>query len=97
MAKWSKLDTRDKDIEKEPWDLYWSEAKSTSSEFQEFMLNPKKEAKRDLEGVDDSYTVQTTILNHEIGLAQDLVCKVALVDPGKKIVYFTLYKHPIKQ
>ena len=92
MAKWSKLDTKNKDIEKEPWDLYWTEWKSNTKEFEDFLHSPKNEAISSF-GADDSYAIQTTILNHEAGLLGSAVCGTALVDPNKKIVYFTLYKH----
>lgn len=94
MATWDKLDDSNKNIANEPWSLYWSESKSGSKEFEEFLHDPLKECSAEMSGVDRTWTVQSNILNHEIGLLSDLVCKLALVDPVKKTVYLTLYKHP---
>ena len=93
MATWDKLDDVNKNIANEPWSMYWNEMKSGTQEFEDFLHEPLKVLCGALDGVDESFTVQSNILNHEVGLVNSIVCQVAIVDYQKKIVYLTLYKH----
>lgn len=93
MALWEKLDNVSQNIANEPWSLYWNEMKSGSHEFEDFLHNPLPTLIKVLDGVDDTWTVETKIRNHEKGLLINAVCTVAMADPQKKIVYLTLFKH----
>lgn len=92
-GKWEKLDDVSKNIGNEPWSLYWHEFKSGTKEFEDFLHNPIELLTTAADGVDSTFAVQTTVLNHENGLRGSAVCTVAIVDPDKKRVYLTLYKH----
>ena len=91
---WEKLDDVSSNIAQEPWSLYWNEMKSGSREFEDFLHDPLSRMVGVFSDVDKSWSVQTNIIGHEIGLSEDLVCKLALVDPRRKTVFLTLYKHP---
>ena len=92
MVKWEKLDDVSASIAKEPFSLYWSEVKSDSKEFEEFLHDPLGEIVDVASGVDKSWSVQTNIIGHEIGL-MDVMSRLALVDPHRKTVFLVLYKH----
>lgn len=66
--KWQRIDDVSKDIADEPWSMYWNEMKSGTEEFEEFLHKPMRVLQNTLDGVDNSFTIQTNILNHEIGL-----------------------------
>ena len=93
MPAWVRLGTQHKSVNDEPWNLYWSEMKSGTPEFEEFLHDPLTTLCRDLAECDESWTVQTIVLNHEATLSNNIVCQVAFVDPPKKLVYLTVYKH----
>ena len=93
MPKWETLDSRNKSIDREPWNLYWSESKSGTPEFEELLHDPLGVLCRDFSEVDDSWAIQSNVLNHEVGFSESIVCKVAFVDIPKKTVYLTFYKH----
>ena len=94
VATWEKLDDVSANIANKPWSLYWSEMKSGTKEFENFLHDPLSDMTGVLSEVEKSWSIQTTIIGHEIGLSQDLVSKLALVDPRRKMVFLTLYKHP---
>ena len=93
MTTWEKLDDVSKSIAEEPWSLYWKEFKSGTDEFEQFLHNPLSQMTKAFEGVNREWTVQTNVIGHEQGLVMSVVCGVALVDPQKKTVFLTLYKH----
>ena len=95
MPTWDKLDEQNKNIKMESWSLYWSEFKSGTSEFEEFLHNPLKVLSQSIDEIDSSWTVYTNILNHEVGLQKDEVCSLCMTDQKKKIAYMTFFKHPI--
>lgn len=90
---WEKLDSVSKSIAEEPWSLYWNEMKSEEPEFKEFISNPIPVLVEQTDEVEADYRIQTTIINHEVGLMGSMVCQAALVDPDSRTVYLTLYKH----
>jgi hypothetical protein len=92
-SNWEKLDDVSENIKNEPWSLYWSEMKTDTPEFEQFLHDPLSELVGSLSGVTRAWTVQTNILNHEFGLLGSSACKLALVDPDKNVVYLTIYKH----
>jgi hypothetical protein len=94
MSTWEKLDNLSKNIAEEPWSLYWREMKSGTETFEHFLHEPLQHVADDFDEVDKSWTVQTQIIGHEIGLYAHAVCSIALVDPRRKTVFLTLYKHP---
>jgi hypothetical protein len=93
MAVWEKLDDVSKNIADEPWSLYWSEYKSGTEEFEDFLHDPLSVLVKACSGVDRTWNVQTSIIGHEIGFRKDAVCSTVLVDPIRKIAYVTFYKH----
>jgi hypothetical protein len=92
-SNWEKLDDVSQNIRNEPWSLYWSEKKTGTPEFERFLHDPLSEFVEEFSGVTRDWTVQTNILNHEIGLLGRSSCNLALVDPDKKIIYLSIYKH----
>ncbi|WON73901.1 hypothetical protein [Nitrosospira sp. Is2] len=94
MTTWEKLDDVSLKIAKEPWSLYLGEMKSGTQECEDFLHDPLSDMAGVLSEVDKSWNIQTNIIGHEIGLSVDLVFKLALVDPRRKMVFLTLYKHP---
>ena len=95
MPQWDKLDDRNKNIANEPWCLYWSESKSGTPEFEEFLHSPLTVLTQDIDEIDETWTIHTNILNHEIGLSNNPVCSVLMTDSTKKLAYLTFYKHPV--
>ncbi len=93
MAVWEKLDDVSTNINNEPWSLYWSEIKTGTQEFEDFIHNPLGELTTVIGGINADWKVQTQMLGHEIGLLVDAVCRLVLVDPRSKTLYLTLYKH----
>ena len=93
MAKWEILDDTSKSIADEPWSLYWREMKSDSKEFEDFLHDPLSALIGKLSGVNITWNVQTNMIGDEIGLSSNTVCTLALVDPHRKTVFLTLYKH----
>jgi hypothetical protein len=93
MNGWEPLDTKNGSIEKEPWEFCWKEWKSGTSEFAKFLHEPKAPLCEQLRSVTADFSVQSSILNHEIGLKSSAVCTSLLVDLRKKISYVVLYKH----
>jgi hypothetical protein len=94
MTTWEKLDDVSPKIAKEPWSLYLGEMKSGTQEFEDFLHDPLSDMAGVLNEVDKSWNIQTNMIGHEIGLFSDAVIKLALVDPRRKMVFLTLYKHP---
>ncbi|MCZ0963497.1 hypothetical protein [Paracoccus benzoatiresistens] len=96
MTSWKPVDTFDKDIDAEPWSMFWREVKSESDEFRLFITNPLSQMVGVLPEVEKDWSVKTNILNHEIGFTQNMVCTVAIVDGRSKTVFLSLYKHPLE-
>ena len=94
MAQWYELDDSNKSINAEPWNLYWSESKSGTTEFEDLLHSPVGELSKDIKEIDDTWSIITTIVNHEVGLQENIVCKMLMSDPRKKVAYLTLFKHP---
>jgi hypothetical protein len=94
--KWEKLDDVSKSIAAEPWSLYWTEWKSGTKEFEEFLHDPVSHFAKSFKGVKKSWNVQTHIIGHEAGMMRSAVCSLALVDHDRKTVFMTLYKHTPK-
>jgi len=92
-TNWEKLDDVSRNIASEPWSLYWAEMKTGTPEFEQFLHDPLSSLVGAFSGVTKAWRVQTNILNHEEGLALSHACQLALVDPAKKTVYLTIYKH----
>jgi hypothetical protein len=92
-SNWEKLDDVSRHIESEPWSLYWTEMKTGTPEFEQFLHDPLSSLVGVFLGVTETWRVQTNILNHEEGLAASHACQLALVDPAKRMVYLTIYKH----
>jgi hypothetical protein len=89
----AKLDDVSEEIREEPWSLYWSEDKSDSANFENFIRNPIPELKEHIPEIDDSWEVVTTLANHERGFMVDAYCRTSMVIPEKKLVINTVYKH----
>lgn len=96
MANWTPLDSKNKDIANEPWSLFWSESKSDSKEFNNFLMNPLSELMNDFGEIQKDWIVRTNIINHEVGFGTNLVCKIMILDPDSKTAFITLYKHQIE-
>jgi hypothetical protein len=92
-SNWEKLDNVSDNIKREPWSLYWREMKTGTREFEQFIHDPLRNLIGVFSGVTKTWKVHTNILNHEHGLAASHACLLALVDPEKKIIYLTIYKH----
>ncbi len=93
MPKWVKIDNYVKEIAAEPWSMYWTEWKSGTKEFNDFLLNPIEFLSTSIDEVGRDFKVSTEILNHEIGLLGSAVCTGLMVMPASKLVKMTLYKH----
>jgi hypothetical protein len=93
MSNWEPLDTPNKAIASEPWDFHWKEWKSGTGEFEEFLHDPKSVLLKDFPSIAEDFVIQTTILNHDRGIVNSLVCSMCLIDPERKAVYLTLFKH----
>ena len=91
-AKSVKIDDYVEEVAEEPWSLYWSEHKTDSDDFDRFWRNPKEYLQQQI-GVPDDYQVETQVVNHQVGLMVDPVCRITLVMPREKRVLTLLYKH----
>ena len=94
MAKWVLVDDHVKEIKAEPWSLYWREWSSSSTEFQDFLVDPLKTIIADkIKGVSQTWSVNTEVLNHAIPLKMREVCLLMIVMPKEKRIKLLLYKH----
>ena len=93
MTDYVKIDDFVKEIADEPWSLYWSEMKSESDEFIEFMKNPLPVLQRSFPQVDSTWHIDTEIVNHQKGLLLTAVCQAAFIFDEIKLVKIIMYKH----
>jgi len=92
FQRFVKVDDHVAEVAEEDWSVYWAEHKSDTSDFQEFLRNPKPVLQERL-GIADDYRIETTIVNHEIGMAISSVCSLISVFPRERLIYLLLYKH----
>jgi hypothetical protein len=90
---WVYLDELSPDIRDEPWSLYWKEWKSGTPEFEALLHDPLEVLSKQIPGVTREWTVATEFVNHERGLSNNIVCKLAMVMPDEKRVLLLFYKH----
>lgn len=93
MPEWVKIDNVSREIEEEPWSLYWTEMKSESDEFEAFLRNPRESLMSGIREVRDDFAITTEHLNHEVGFRTSAVCQVVMVMPEERRVKVMTYKH----
>lgn len=93
MSNWIRIDDHVKEIESEPWSLYWHEWKSVTQEFEDFLHNPLPVLEQEIVEVQSDWHVTTEVINHEIGLVSNAVCKLAMIIPSMKTVKIMFFKH----
>ena len=92
--QWYELDDRNKSISAEPWNLYWSESKTGMPDFEDFLHDPISMLSQDINEIDETWSIISTIVNHEVGLQNSISCQILMADPRKKVAYLTYFKHP---
>jgi hypothetical protein len=82
QATWVRIDDFVQEIRDEPWSMYWTEWKSGTNEFQNFLLDPLNTMIADrIEAVSNSWSVNWA------------VCTILIVMPQEKQVKVLLFKH----
>ncbi|SAL00210.1 hypothetical protein AWB81_05861 [Caballeronia arationis] len=95
MSTWNEIALTGNGTESEPCSLHWKKMKSTDEAFKDFLINPLTALSSDLSEVDSSWSVQSQLIGHEIGLSMDAVFIVGLIYRLRKTVFLTLYKYPV--
>ena len=93
MVDWVRVDDSVPEIADEPWSLFWHEFKSDAVEFDRILKDPLSVLKQDFPEIDETWNINTELLNHQAGLLLSAVCSATFVFPEIKMVKILYYKH----